>query len=161
MNMSLKKFNSFETKKNFETECPICLDDIQKDQKVVLTYCCNSLLHLDCNPNEKCPCCRGDHFILEDQPAEKIVVKTVERVVEKKVYDHTFIPNYSHRRTTRETGRRRSGSRPPLKRPKQKSMTREEYLKSKRGTRVKSPRRRGCGTRVKSPRRRAILRKTS
>ena len=85
--MSLKKFNSFIAKKKFEIECPICLEDLQKGEKIVMTYCCNNLLHSDYNPKDKCPCCRGEHFI-----KEKPVIKTVV----EKVYvpsKHKYNPN--------------------------------------------------------------------
>jgi len=57
------KLNKYILKKNTESNCNICLDEMKKNQKVIKLPC-NHLYHYKCinkyleKYNYKCPCCR-------------------------------------------------------------------------------------------------------
>jgi len=59
--MEINKVFHFILKREIDTNCEICIEEIKKDECVSFTECCNTYYHKKClDSNEKCPHCREE-----------------------------------------------------------------------------------------------------
>lgn len=105
-----KSFIEFQAKKEIG-ECDICLDDIGRDETVIITACCSHNFHKDCVKDlGKCPMCRGEHFMYVPKPKPKVV----EKIVYRDRHSPTRRPRKSPSPPRRGSPRTYRGRTPPI-----------------------------------------------
>ena len=66
----------FVSKRNLETQCEICIEDLKVNEHLFLTTCCNTYYHKDCLKVDKCPHCRATFSKDFNQPPSSLPLST-------------------------------------------------------------------------------------